>query len=46
VAFVGYLVGNKTNIWILIKISILLISMVINYTLTGNIAKENEEIEA
>ena len=46
VAFVGYLLGNTTNIWILIKISILFISMVISYILACKIASENEEINA
>ena len=41
VALIGYLDGNTTNIWILIKNSILFISMITSYLLAGNVAKGN-----
>jgi len=39
VAFVGYLDGNTSNIWILIKSLILIISMVTSYFLACKVAK-------
>ena len=35
VAFLGFIGGNTSNIWILIKNTILIISMVISYVLAG-----------
>ncbi len=42
VALIGYLEGNATNQWILIKNSILYISMVTSFLLANSIAKENK----
>jgi len=42
VALIGFLKGNTFNIWILIKNSILFISMISSYILAGKIAKEEE----
>lgn len=38
VALIGYLEGNAANIWILVKTSILFISMVTSYNLARNIS--------
>ena len=40
VALIGFLVGNTSNIWILIKNSILIISMITSYMLASKAAKE------
>ena len=40
VALIGFLGGNSWNLWILIKSTILIISMVTSYILAGKIAKE------
>ena len=40
VAFIGFLGGNTSNIWILIKNSILIISMITSYMLASKAAKE------
>ena len=42
VALIGFLKGNTFNIWILIKNSILFISMISSYILAGKMAKEKE----
>ena len=39
VAFIGFLEGNTSNIWILIKNTILIISMVTSYILARNMDK-------
>ena len=40
VALIGYLDGNSSNIWILVKNSILFVSMVLSYILASNMNKE------
>ncbi len=40
VALIGFLEGNTSNIWILIKTSILFISMVASFILANNMDKE------
>lgn len=40
VALIGFLGGNTSNIWILIKNLILIISMITSYMLAGKAAKE------
>lgn len=40
VAFIGFLGGNTSNIWILIKNSILIVSMVTSYIFAGNTPEE------
>lgn len=40
VALIGYLGGNTSNIWILIKNTVLIISMVTSYVLAGKVVKE------
>ena len=40
VALIGYMEGNAANIWILVKTSILFISMVTSYTLARNMNKD------
>lgn len=40
VALIGFIEGNTTNIWILIKNSILFISMVTSYILAGKMDRE------
>jgi hypothetical protein len=40
VALIGFLGGNTSNIWILIKNSILIISMITSYMLASKAAKE------
>jgi hypothetical protein len=42
VTLIGVLEGNTFEIWILIKLSILFVSMVTSYLLAGKIAKEKE----
>ena len=42
VAFIGFLEGNTSNIWILIKNTILIISMVTSYILARNMDKQDE----
>ena len=42
VALIGFLEGNTSNIWILIKNSILFISMVTSYILAGRMAGKKE----
>jgi hypothetical protein len=42
VTLIGYLEGNTFNIWILIKSSILFISMINSYILAGKMAKGKE----
>ncbi len=42
VALIGFLEGNTSNMWILIKNSILFISMVTSYILAGKMAREKE----
>lgn len=42
VALIGFLEGNTSNIWILIKTSILFISMVTSYILAGKMAGTKE----
>jgi hypothetical protein len=41
VAFIGFLEGNTSNIWILIKNTILIISMVTSYILARNMDKQD-----
>ena len=41
VALVGFLAGNIFGIWILIKTTVLIISMVTSYVLASRIAKKN-----
>ena len=40
VALIGYLEGNTANIWILVKTSILFMSMVTSYNLARNMNKD------
>ena len=40
VALIGFLEGNTSNVWILIKNSILIISMITSYMLASKAAKE------
>ena len=40
VALIGFLEGNTFSIWILVKNTILIISMVTSYMLAGKMAKE------
>ena len=40
VALIGYLEGNASNIWILIKTVILFMSMVLSYILASNMNKD------
>ena len=42
VALIGFLDGNTINIWILIKNTILFISMINSYILAGKMTKEKE----
>ena len=42
VALLGYLGGNTSNIWILIKLSLLFILMIISYIFAGKIEQENK----
>ena len=42
VALLGYLAGNTSNIWILIKTIILFICMVTSYIFAGKIGQENK----
>ena len=42
VALLGYLGGNASNIWILIKTTILFICMVTSYKFAGKIGQENK----
>ena len=42
VALIGVLEGNTMEIWILIKNSVLFVSMINSYVLAGRVAKENE----
>ena len=42
VAFIGFLEANTSNIWILIKNTILIISMVTSYILASNMDKQDE----
>jgi general stress protein CsbA len=41
-ALIGFIEGNTSNIWILIKCSILFISMVTSYIYADKMAKEKE----
>ncbi len=44
VALIGAMNGNTSNIWILIKTSILFVAMIYSYFLTGNIKKHKRSI--
>ena len=42
VALLGYLGGNTSNIWILIKLSLLFILMIISYILASKMEQQNK----
>jgi hypothetical protein len=42
VSLVGFLEGNSSNLWLLIKTPILFISMVTSYILAGKMAREKK----
>ena len=46
VALIGFLDGNTINIWILIKNTILFISMINSYILAGKMTKEKEQVSS
>ncbi len=42
VALIGFLEGNSSNIWILVKNTVLIVSMVTSYRLATKMDKEND----
>ena len=44
VTLIGYLNGNTSTLWVLVKTVILMISMVTSYLLTGKIEKEEKVV--